>query len=42
MSYTTVDNPPLRATLAECAHGAVRTKRSQFYDHHRLLAGRIG
>ena len=35
-------NPTLRATLAECAHGAVRTKSSQFYGHHRLLAGRIG
>ena len=35
-------NPTLRATLAECAHGAVRTKSSQFYGHHRMLAGRIG
>ena len=35
-------NATLRATLAECAHGAVRTKRSQFYDYHRALAGRIG
>ena len=35
-------NPTLRATLAECAHGAVRTKRSQFYNYHRALAGRIG
>ena len=35
-------NPTLRATLAECAHGAARTKGSQFYDYHRLLAGRIG
>ena len=35
-------NPTLRATLAECAHGAVRTKSSQFYGHHRMLAGRVG
>ena len=35
-------NPTLRATLAECAHGAARTKSSQFYDYHRMLAGRIG
>ena len=35
-------NPTLRATLAECAHGAVRTKSSQVYGHHRMLAGRIG
>ena len=35
-------NPTLRATLAECAHGAVRTKSSQFYGHHRMLAGRLG
>ena len=35
-------NATLRATLAECAHGAVRTKSSQFHDYHRALAGRIG
>ena len=35
-------NPTLRATLAECAHGAARTKSSQFYNYHRMLAGRIG
>ncbi len=35
-------NATLRATLAECAHGAARTKSSQFYDYHRMLAGRIG
>ena len=35
-------NRTLRATLAECAHGAVRTKSSQFYVHHRTLAGRLG
>ena len=35
-------NPTLRATLAECAHGAARTRSSQFYGYHRLLAGRIG
>ena len=35
-------NRTLRATLAECAHGAVRTKSSQFYGHHRMLAGRLG
>ena len=35
-------NPTLRATLAECAHGAVRTKSSQFYGHHRMLAGHLG
>ena len=35
-------NPTLRATLAECAHGAVRTKDSQFYDYHRAHAGHLG
>ena len=35
-------NQTLRATLAECAHGAARTTSSQFYGYHRLLAGRIG
>ena len=35
-------NRTLRATLAECAHGAVRTKSSQFYEYHRTLAGRLG
>ena len=35
-------NATLRATLAECAHGAVRTKRSQFYDYHRASPGSTG
>ena len=35
-------NPTLRATLAECAHGAGRTKGSQCYDYHRAHAGRRG
>lgn len=35
-------NRTLRATLAECAHGAVRTRNSQFHGHHRALAGRLG
>ena len=30
-------NATLRATLAECAHGAVRTKGSQFHDYHKAL-----
>ena len=35
-------NPTLRAALAECAHGAARTKNSQFYEYHRTQASRIG
>ena len=35
-------NPTLRATLAECAHGAARTKRSQFHGLHATLKGRLG
>ena len=35
-------NPTLRATLAECAHGAVRTKGSQFYTYHRAHTGHLG
>ena len=35
-------NPTLRATLAECAHGAVRTKSSQFHGYHRAHAHRLG
>ena len=35
-------NPTLRATLAECAHGAARTTGSQFYGYHRALAKRLG
>ena len=35
-------NRTLRATLAECAHGAVRSTSSQFHGHHRTLADRIG
>ena len=34
-------NSTLRATLAECAHGAVRTKGSQFFDYHRAHAPRL-
>ncbi len=30
-----------RATLAECAHGAVRTKGSQFHGHHNALKARM-
>ncbi len=30
-------NATLRATLAECAHGAVRSKGSQFHGHHNAL-----
>ena len=35
-------NPTLRAALAECAHGAARTKNSQFYEYHRTQASHIG
>ena len=35
-------NPTLRATLAECAHGAARTTGSQFHGYHRALAKRLG
>ncbi len=35
-------NPTLRATLAECAHGAARTTGSQFHGYHRALAARLG
>ena len=35
-------NPTLRATLAECAHGAARTKDSQFYGYHDAMRARIG
>ena len=34
-------NATLRATLAECAHGAVRTKGSQFHGHHNALKARM-
>ena len=35
-------NPTLRATLAECAQGAARTKGTTFHGFHRALAARIG
>ena len=35
-------NPTLRSTLAECAHAAARTTRSQFHAYHRALVPRIG
>ena len=35
-------NVTLRATLAECAHGAARTKGSQFHGYHRALTGHLG
>ena len=35
-------NPTLRATLAECAQGAVRTKGTTFHGFHRTLATRSG
>ena len=35
-------NRTLRATLAECAHGAARTTGSQFHGYHRALAARLG
>jgi len=34
-------NATLRATLAECAHGAVRTQGSQFHGHHQALKARM-
>ena len=34
-------NATLRATLAECAHGAVRTQSSQFHGHHKALKARM-
>ena len=34
-------NATLRATLAECAHGAVRTKGSQFHGYHNALKARM-
>ena len=34
-------NATLRATLAECAHGAVRTKGSQFHGYHTALKARM-
>ena len=34
-------NATLRATLAECAHGAVRTQGSQFHGHHKALKARM-
>ena len=30
------------AALAECAHGAARTKDSQFHGYHRALTARLG
>ena len=35
-------NRALRNILIECAHGAARTKNSQFHGHHRGLASRRG
>lgn len=35
-------NPTLRATLAECAHGAVRSQGSQFHGYHGALHVRLG
>ena len=35
-------NSTLRATLAECAHGAVRTHRTQFSNYHQARKGRRG
>ena len=35
-------NPMLRVTLTECAHGAARTKGSQFHGYHRALTARFG
>ena len=34
-------NATLRATLAQCAHGAVRTKGSQFHDYYKALRARM-
>ena len=35
-------NSALRATLAECAHGAVRTRNTQFRNYHEAHKGRLG
>ena len=35
-------NRTLRATLAECAHGAARCTSSQFHGYHQTLAARRG
>ena len=35
-------NRTLRATLAECAHGAARSTSSQFHRYHQGLAERLG
>ncbi len=35
-------NPTLRATLTECAHGAARTKDSQFHGFHATMTARHG
>lgn len=35
-------NPTLRATLAECAHGAARSQGSQFHGFHGALHARLG
>ena len=35
-------NSTLRATLAECAHGAVRTHRTQFRNYHQAHKRRRG
>ena len=35
-------NSTLRATLAECAHGAVRTRNTQFWSWHEAHKGRLG
>ena len=35
-------NSALRATLAECAHGAVRTHGTQFKSYHQAHVGKLG
>ena len=35
-------NPHLRAILTECAHGAARTKATQYHAYHRALTARMG
>ena len=35
-------NAALRATLAECAHGAARSQGTQFHSYPRALAARLG
>ena len=35
-------NSTLRATLAECAHGAVRTHGTQFKSYHQAHVGKLG